>query len=105
LASTAAKRASIAPDLPTISEAALPGYDTGVWFGLLAPAGTAGAVIDKLSKAGNEALTDPDVLRQLGIQGLEARGGSAEDFRVFIKAETERWEQVIRSTPQADKNK
>jgi tripartite-type tricarboxylate transporter receptor subunit TctC len=104
LASTAAKRASIAPDLPTISEAALPGYDTGVWFGLLAPAGTTGAVIDKLSKASNEALTDPDVLRQLGIQGLEARGGSAEDFRVFIKAETERWEQVIRSTPQGDKD-
>src|SRR3984893_13787746 len=65
LASTEAKRASVAPDLPTISEAALPGYDTGVWFGLLAPAGTAGAVIDKLSKASNEALTDADVLRQL----------------------------------------
>lgn len=104
LASTQAKRASIAPDLPTISEAALPGYDTGVWFGLLAPAGTAEAVIDRLSKAGNEALTDADVVRQLGIQGLEARGGSAEDFRAFIKAETERWERVIKSTAQADKN-
>ena len=103
LASTQAKRASIAPDLPTISEA-LPGYDTGVWFGLLAPAGTAGAVIDRLSKASNEALTDADVVRQLGIQGLEARGGSAEDFRVFIKAETERWERVIKSTAQTDKN-
>jgi tripartite-type tricarboxylate transporter receptor subunit TctC len=104
LASTQAKRARIAPDLPTISEAALPGYDTGVWFGLLAPAGTPQAVIDRLSKASNEALTDLVVLNQLGIQGLEARGGSAEDFRVFIKTETERWEQVIRSAPQADKD-
>jgi len=104
LASTEAKRASVAPDLPTISEAALPGYNTGVWFGLLAPAGTAAAVIDKLSKASNEALIDADVLRQLGLQGLEARGGSPEDFRAFIKAETERWEQVIKSMPQADKN-
>jgi tripartite-type tricarboxylate transporter receptor subunit TctC len=104
LASTEAKRASVAPDLPTISEAALPGYNTGVWFGLLAPAGTAAAVIDKLSKASNEALIDADVLRQLGLQGLEARGGSPEDFRAFIKAETERWEQVIKSMPEADKN-
>jgi tripartite-type tricarboxylate transporter receptor subunit TctC len=104
LATTQAKRASVAPDLPTISEAALPGYDTGVWFGLLAPAGTTGAVIDRLSKASNEALADADVLRQLGIQGLEARGGSAEDFRVFIKTETERWEQVIKSMPEAEKN-
>jgi tripartite-type tricarboxylate transporter receptor subunit TctC len=103
LASTQAKRAGIAPDLPTISEA-LPGYDTGVWFGLLAPAGTAGSVIDRLSKASNETLADADVMRQLGIQGLETRAGSAEDFRVFIKAETERWERVIRSTAQADKN-
>jgi tripartite-type tricarboxylate transporter receptor subunit TctC len=104
LASTEAKRARVAPDLPTISEAALPGYNTGVWFGLLAPAGTAAAVIDKLSKASNEALIDADVLRLLGLQGLEARGGSPEDFRAFIKAETERWEQVIKSMPEADKN-
>ena len=72
LASTQSKRARIAPELPTISEAALPGYDTGVWFCLLAPAGTADAVIDRLSKASNAALSDPEVLRQLGIQGLEA---------------------------------
>ncbi len=104
LASTEAKRASIAPDLPTISEAALPGYNTGVWFGLLAPAGTPAAVIDKVSKASNEALKDADVLKQLHIQGLDARGGSPEDFRDFIKSETERWEQVIKSMPAAEKN-
>jgi tripartite-type tricarboxylate transporter receptor subunit TctC len=103
LATTEAKRASVAPDLPTIAEAALPGYNTGVWFGILAPAGTPAAVIDKVSKASNETLTDADVVKQLGIQGLDARGGSPEDFRVFIKAETERWEKVIKSMPAADK--
>lgn len=103
LATTEAKRASVAPDLPTIAEAGLPGYNTGVWFGILAPAGTPAAVIDKVSKASNEALTDADVLKQLSVQGLDARGGSPEDFRVFIKAETERWEKVIKSMPAADK--
>jgi tripartite-type tricarboxylate transporter receptor subunit TctC len=103
LATTEAKRASVAPDLPTIAEAALPGYNTGVWFGILAPAGTPAAVIDKVSKASNETLTDADVVKQLGIQGLDARGGSPEDFRVFIKAETERWEKVIKSMPASDK--
>lgn len=103
LASTEAKRASIAPDLPTVSEAALPGYNTGVWFGLLAPAGTPAAVIDRVSKASNEALTDVDVLKQLSIQGLDPRGGSPEEFRAYIKAETERWEKVIKSMPAADK--
>ena len=104
LATTEAKRAGIAPDLPTISEAALPGYNTGVWFGLLAPAGTSAAVIEKISKASNEALTDTDVVKQLGVQGLDARGGSPEDFRVFIKAETDRWAQVIKAMPADEKN-
>ena len=103
LASTEAKRASIAPDLPTVSEAALPGYNTGVWFGILAPAGTPQTVIDKVSKESNVALTDADVVKQLGVQGLDPRGGSPEDFRAFIKAETDRWEQVIKSMPATDK--
>ncbi len=104
LATTESKRASIAPDLPTIAESGLTGYNTGVWFGLLAPTGTPAAIVEKISKASNEALKDADVLKQLGVQGLDARGGSPEDFRVFIKAETERWAKVIKSMPAADKN-
>jgi tripartite-type tricarboxylate transporter receptor subunit TctC len=104
LATTEAKRAGIAPDLPTIAEAALPGYNAGVWFGLLAPAGTPAAIIEKISKASNQALTDADVVKQLGIQGLDPRGGSPEDFRVFIKSETDRWEKVIKAMPEAEKN-
>jgi len=95
LATTQAKRASVAPDLPTISEAALPGFDTGVWFGIMAPAGTPASVIDKVSQATNEALKDADVLQQLHVQGLDALGGSPDDFRRFIGSETERWARVI----------
>ena len=103
LATTEAKRASVAPDLPTISESALPGYNTGVWFGILAPAGTPAAIIDKVSKATNEALKDEAVLKQLHTQGLDALGGSPEDFRIFIRSETERWQRVINSMPAENK--
>jgi tripartite-type tricarboxylate transporter receptor subunit TctC len=95
LATSEAKRTSIAPELPTVSEAALPGYDTGVWFGILGPAGMPKAIIDKISNAANSALKDPDVLKQLTTQGLDARGGSPEEFALFIKNETERWARVI----------
>ena len=97
LATSESKRASVAPDLPTISEAALPGFDTGVWFGILAPTGTPTPIIDSISKATNEALKDPKVLKQLNTQGLDALGGSPEDFRRFIRSETERWARVIHS--------
>jgi tripartite-type tricarboxylate transporter receptor subunit TctC len=103
LATTQAKRASVAPDLPTISEAALPGFDTGVWFGIMAPAGTPAAVIDKVSKATNDALKDADVLKQLHVQGLDALGGSPDDFRRFIRSETERWARVINDMEAAKK--
>jgi len=95
LATSQAKRASVAPDLPTISEAALPGYDTGVWFGILGPAGTSTPIIDKVSKATNDALKDPETLKALRAQGLDALGGSPDDFARFIKSETERWARVI----------
>ena len=104
LATTQEKRASAAPDLPTVSEAALPGFNTGVWFGILAPTGTPAPVIEKLSKATNDALKDADVLKQLHLQGLDAIGGSPDDFRKFIRSETERWAQVIGSMDAAKKN-
>ena len=95
LATTQAKRAHIAPELPTIAEAALPGFDTGVWFGILAPTGTDAAIIDKLSTTTNDALKDPEVLKQLHAQGLDALGGTPDEFRRFIASETERWAKVV----------
>ena len=103
LATTEAKRSSVAPDLPTIGEDALPGYAAGLWFGILGPAGLPKPVIDKVSEATNAALKDPQLLHELQSQGLNAAGGSPEDFARFIKSETERWARVIKSMDAAKK--
>lgn len=103
LATTEAKRSSVAPDLPTIGEDALPGYAAGLWFGILGPAGLPKPVTDKVSEATNAALKDPQLLHELQSQGLNAAGGSPEDFARFIKSETERWARVIKSMDAAKK--
>jgi tripartite-type tricarboxylate transporter receptor subunit TctC len=105
LATSESRRTNAAPELPTISEAALPGYDTGLWFGILGPAGIPKPIIEKISRAANIALKDPDVLKQLTTQGLDARGGSPEEFAQFIKSETERWARVIHQMDAAKDNK
>ncbi len=97
LASTQLKRTNAAPELPTMDEAALKGFDTGLWFGLLAPAGTPKDVIDKLSKATNEALKSPDVVEALSKQGMDILGGSPEQFAKLIASETEKWSKVVKA--------
>jgi tripartite-type tricarboxylate transporter receptor subunit TctC len=87
IAVTQLKRASIAPDVPTMAEAGLPGYDIGLWFGLLAPAGTPHEIIDKLARLANEAIKSEDVGRALRAAGLEPLGGSPEDFGRYIASE------------------
>jgi tripartite-type tricarboxylate transporter receptor subunit TctC len=94
LASTEAKRTAAAPDLPTMVEAGLPGFETGLWFGLMAPAGTPKAVIDKLNRAGNEALKAEEVRKALGPLGIDLVGGSEEDFARYLDSEMKRWAQV-----------
>ena len=103
LATTEAKRSSAAPDLPTIAEAALPGYSAALWFGILGPAGLPKPLVDKLSQATNAALKDPAILKELQSQGLNAAGGSPDDFARFIKNETVRWAKVIKSMDVAKK--
>jgi tripartite-type tricarboxylate transporter receptor subunit TctC len=88
------RRASVAPDLPTISEAGLPGFDTAGWFGLLAPAGTAREIIDRVAAASNEAAKSPDVIATLAKQGFDMAGGSPEDFAAFIRDDLAKWERV-----------
>jgi tripartite-type tricarboxylate transporter receptor subunit TctC len=105
LATSEAKRTSVAPDLPTIAEAALPGYAAGLWFGILGPAGTPQTAIDRLSEATNNALNDPEVRKELERQGLNALGGSPDEFARFIKSETERWARVIHAMDAVKSNK
>jgi tripartite-type tricarboxylate transporter receptor subunit TctC len=94
LASTEAKRTAIAPELPTMAEAGLPGFETGLWFGLLAPAGTSQDVINKLGRAANEALQADEVTTPLAQQGIDSVGGSPEDFGRYINGEMQRWAKV-----------
>ena len=94
LASTEAKRTSIAPDLPTMVEGGLPGFETGLWFGLLAPAGTSNEIVDKLARAANEALQADEVAKALAPQGIDLVGGSPEDFARYLASEMKRWATV-----------
>jgi tripartite-type tricarboxylate transporter receptor subunit TctC len=91
LASASAKRPHIAPSVPTLAESGLPGFDTSAWFGLVAPAGTPRAVIDKLAAAANGALKSDDVVAKLRAQGFEPLGGSPDEFAQFIARESVKW--------------
>jgi tripartite-type tricarboxylate transporter receptor subunit TctC len=91
LASTEAQRTAIAPELPTMIEAGVPGFDTGLWFGLLAPAGAPKEIIDKVNRAGNEALKADEVKKALAQQGIDPVGGTAEDFARYLDSEMKRW--------------
>jgi tripartite-type tricarboxylate transporter receptor subunit TctC len=91
------RRAAIMPDLPSIDEAGLPGVDSSIWIGMLAPAGTPREIVDTLSKAVNEALRSDDVVQQMRLQGMEPLGGSPEAFAQRIKADTARWGAVLKA--------
>jgi tripartite-type tricarboxylate transporter receptor subunit TctC len=94
LASTQLKRAAVAPNLPTMSELGLKGFDTRIWMGLLAPAGTSRDVVDKLSRALNEALKSQEVASGLNRLGMDPLGGTPEEFQAFIADETKKWTAV-----------
>ena len=91
------KRASIMPEVPTLAEAGMPGYDAGIWIGLLAPAGTPPAIIEKLSVAANAALSTEEVRTALKRQGTDPLGGTPAEFADFIRADIEKWVAVLAS--------
>jgi tripartite-type tricarboxylate transporter receptor subunit TctC len=97
LATTEKTRAAIAPDLPTVSESGLPGFDTGIWFGLFAPRGTPANVSEKLSEVTGQVLRDPQVVQLLAAQGMQPLGGTPEAFRQFVSGELIRWANVIKT--------
>jgi tripartite-type tricarboxylate transporter receptor subunit TctC len=91
------KRASIMPDVPTLTEAGMTGYDAGIWIGLLAPKGTPSAIIEKLSAAANAALGTDEVRTALKRQGTDPAGGTPMEFATFIRADIEKWASVLAS--------
>ncbi len=98
LAVSSAKRSAAVPDLPTISEAGLPGYDVSTWFGVVAPAGTANDIVSRLDTVIGKGLRQPDVAERLAAEGAEAGSSTPEEFGAFIKAEIVRWAKVIKAT-------
>ena len=97
LAVTQPKRAAIAPDVPTMIEAGVPGYSAGIWMGLLAPAGTPPEIVDKLSRAANEALKSKEVLSLMETQGVDPLGGTPAEFARFIDDELKKWDGVVKA--------
>jgi len=96
LAVTSVKRASSTPELPTVAESGVPGYEASGWFGMLAPVHISKEVLTKLNVEFNRALTLPDVKERLFALAMEAGGGSPDDFARFIKADTEKWARIIK---------
>ena len=94
LAVTTAARAASLPDVPTMAEAGLKGYETSTWGGLLAPAGTPTAVIAKLNADVNKALADPDVRDKMRTAGIDVATGTPQQFASFIQSEMTRWHKV-----------
>ena len=97
LASAAAKRPSIAPDLPTMAEAGMPDFDTSIWFGLMAPAGTPPEIVDKLARAVPEAIKSSEAQTALKSQGFDPLPGGPEEFARFMVAETAKWTEAAKA--------
>ncbi len=92
------KRTSVMPDVPTMDEAGMPGFDVGIWIGLLAPAGTPADIVNKLSAVANEALKTDAVASSLKTQGIDPLGGTPKEFAEFINADIAKWSSVLAST-------
>jgi tripartite-type tricarboxylate transporter receptor subunit TctC len=84
-----------APDVPTLSEAGVPGYDATAWFGLFVPAGTPPEVIRKLSETAGQAVRSPEVTTVLEAVGADPVGSSPTEFDAFFKAEVKKWAEVV----------
>jgi tripartite-type tricarboxylate transporter receptor subunit TctC len=98
LATTGPKRDPALPELPTVSEAGLPGYDVRLWIGLSAPAGTPREVIKRFEAANNKALNSPDLQKALAAQGFSPFIGTSEQFDAFYRAERDKWAKVIKAS-------
>ena len=97
LAVTSARRSEALPDVPTVAEAGLPGYDSTQWYGVLAPAGTPREIVARLHDEIVRALRDAEVGKRLAADGAEAVGSSPDEFSAFIRSETEKWASVAKA--------
>jgi tripartite-type tricarboxylate transporter receptor subunit TctC len=97
LAITSAERSPQFPDVPTMQEAGVTGFEAGTWFGVLAPAGTSKPIVDQLSKTMNEVLTEKELRDTLASQGAIVRGGTPAQFSQFFLAEYQKWGKIVKA--------
>jgi tripartite-type tricarboxylate transporter receptor subunit TctC len=97
LAVSTAKRSGLVPDLPTVAEAGLKGFEANNWYGLLAPAKTPRNIIDRLNKEAIAVMNMPDLKEFLFKQGLDVSPSTPEAFGAYIKSEKAQWEKVIKA--------
>jgi len=97
LAVTTTKRSAVMPELPTIAEAALPGYDASVWFGVFAPAGTPRPVIDRLHGEILKALQTQDLKSRMIAMGTDVSGMGPDDFSAYVRKEIPKWANLVKA--------
>ncbi len=95
LATTGPTRNAMLPDLPTLAEAGLAGYEAGLWTGLVFPAGVSPAIVQRLNTEANAVMRDPDVIALLAKQGVEVDTGTPEAFAARIKGDLVKWREVV----------
>jgi len=96
LATTGARRTETLPELPTVAQSGLPGYEALGWFGLLAPAATPRPIVDRLSADANRVLADPEVRSRMVALGADPRGNTPEEFARFIRDDQAKWAKLMR---------
>lgn len=98
IAVTSAARSKALPELPTVAESGLPGYDVVAWFGMLAPAGTPAAIINTLQSEAKRALQSPEIVRRMEIEGTDIVSSTPAEFAREVKAEYEKWRELVKNT-------
>ncbi len=96
LGTSAAKRSAVMPEVPTIAEAGVPGYESTIWLGIMAPAGTPKPIVDKLNAAINRAINRPDVKAAWDKQGAVAMAMSPAEFDAYLRKDIEKWAKVVK---------
>jgi tripartite-type tricarboxylate transporter receptor subunit TctC len=96
LATTGQQRSNVLPNVPTVIEAGVPGYEATIWLGLMAPAGTPKPIIDKLNAAVNDAINRPDIVKLWKDQGALPMSMSPQEFDKFLRADIVKWSEVVK---------
>lgn len=98
LAVTGSKRSALMPELPTLAESGMPGFEAAAWQGIVVPTGTPADIIQKLNAEVNKALANPDVRSRLAAQGADILGGSPAEYAAYLRSEIPRWAKAVKDS-------